>query len=589
MPEIKKKVRPLSWQDVMRLAATDADPFTALRFLSQREDTPAIPDLEERGQESLPGIEGALLDLYHSLWAQEPKVKEEVPADRRYWRELLGQAMQSSQFQELHAQTELRELQSVLGTIAMAESVVAMVPKEDKEKLKKVQKAQEQADQAEEQAQGLQAQADALQNAADDATGEADGQGQGQPTDGESGGQPQPGQGQAGGGQSQGQPTGGRARMSPEQAKAIANELAKQAAEAKAKAQAAQGVADEAKLQAEIAAEELLGAPGSEQAEQKLRELTRIGMQAAKNAKAKAEEVSSTIEAWGLDAGELTRKSIPETLGLLERLKRSEALKKFAAILGRIRMIAAKKARSKVAGEGARVTTVEIGRDIKRAHRSELVALVCPALRVKALTRWTRGELRLSGQKTKQKLGHGPVIVCEDASGSMDGAKQQWAKAVVLSLAHYAKLRGRSFGWILFDAVVHRAEVYTAGKISAEQMLGIVEARAGGGTDFEKPLIGEDRIVNGKTVHIPGALDLVKQVSLKKADICLITDGDSAVSDKFLREFNAARKALEINVVTVLCDVGSTSDATVASFSDRVERVSSFTAEEAGTKLFNHL
>lgn len=561
-----KKVKPISRQELMQLAVTDADAFTANRFFRHRESTPSIPDLEEKGQESLPGIEGSLLDLYHSLWAPEPVVKEEVPADRRYWQKLLSETMKSSQFGELHAQTELRELQSVLGTVAMGESVIALVPKEDKEKLQKVREAQAKADQAEEQAQGLQAQADALQNAADDAESDADGQGQGQgqgqgkPSDGKSGGQPQPGS--------------GRGQMSAEQAKAIANELAKQAGEAKAKAGAAQSKADEAKLQAEIAAEDLLGKPGKE-ADEKLRELARIGMQAAKNTQAKVEEVSKTMEAWGLDAGELQRKSIPETLGLLERMKRSEALKKFASLLGRIRMIATRKARSKVSGEGVKIATVETGRDLKRAQRSEIVALTNPALRVKALTRWTRGELRLSGQKTKAKLGHGPVIVCEDGSGSMDGAKQQWAKAVVLSLAHYAKLQKRSFGWVLFDTVVHRANVYPVGNISPEQMLELVEARAGGGTDFEKPL--------------RKALEMVKQAGLKKADICLITDGECAVSDTFLREFNAARKALEINVFTVLCDVGSTSDSAVKSFSDKVEKVSAFTAEEAEIKLFRHL
>lgn len=563
MPEIKK-VRPLSRQDVMHLAVTDVDAFTANRFLRHRGSTPSILDLEEKGQESLPGIEGSLLDLYHSFWAPEPTVKEEVSAARRYWQKLLSETMKSSQFQELHAQTELRELQSVLGTVAMGESVIALVPKKDKEKLQKVQKAQEQADEAEKQVQELQAQTDALQNAADNAAAEADeqdrGQGEGKPSDGKSGGQPQSGP--------------GRRQMSLVQAKAIAEELAKQADEAKAKARSAQSIADEANLQAEIAAEELLGKPGKE-ADEKVRELARIGMQASKNAQAKVEEVSSTIEAWGLDAGELTRKSVTETLGMLERLKKSEALKKFAAILGRMRMIAARKARSKIAGEGAKIATVETGRDLKRAHRSELVALINPALRVKALTRWTRGELQLSGQKTKAKLGHGPVIVCEDGSGSMDGAKQQWAKAVVLSLAHYAKLQKRSFGWILFDAAVHRSNVYPAGNVSPEQMLELVEAHAGGGTDFEKPL--------------RKALEMVKQAGLKKADICFITDGECAVSNEFLQEFKVAKKALEINVFTVLCDTGSSSNVVIQEFSDRIEKVSAFTADEAEVKLFRHL
>ena len=153
-----------------------------------------------------------------------------------------------------------------------------------------------------------------------------------------------------------------------------------------------------------------------------------------------------------------------------------------------------------------------------------------------------------------------------------------WAKAVTLSLAHYAKLQNRSFGWVHFGAQSTPLEtrVYPQGKLSAEAMLEIAETfRNASGTDFEKPL--------------RKALEMVKQAGLKKADICLITDGECAVSDGFLREFNTARKALDINVFTVICDVGTTSDATVKSFSDRVEKVSAFTAEEAETKLFRHL
>jgi uncharacterized protein with von Willebrand factor type A (vWA) domain len=566
------KVRPLSRQEILSLAVTDADAFTANRFLRHREVVPAIPEIEEKGKAQLPGIEGALLDLYHALWNPEPGVKEEVSPDRRYWRELLGQAMQSSAYGELHGQTQLRELQSILGTVSMGESVIAMVPKEDQEKLNELAQAQKDANDMSEQAQKAEANANAAQqlaSAAAEAMADKDATAQ------QAGGSASAPQGASA--DKQGQPSGQAGGMTPEEAKAIANQLAEQAAKAKQDAQAANQLANEARAKAEQLADELMGKPGSKGAEEKLRELARIGLQAAKNAQAKVEEVSSTIEAWGLEEGELCRKSIPEALGLLERMKRNANLKKFTALLGRIRKIAARKAKAKIAGEGARVTVPETGRDLKRAHPSELVALIHPALRVKALMRWTRGELRLFGQKVRQKLGHGPVIVCEDGSGSMEGTKQQWAKAVTLSLAYYAKLQRRSFGWVHFGAAFTKLvdRVYPQGRLSPEQMLELAETfRNASGTDFEKPL--------------RRAVEMIRNEGLKKADICLITDGECAVSDEFLREFAAAKNALEFNVITVLCDVGSSADATVRQFSDRVEKVSAFSAEEAEAKVFGH-
>lgn len=567
-----KRARPLSRQEILSLAVTDADAFTTLRYLRHREQVPAIPELEERGKTQLPGIEGSLLDLYHAFWNPEPGMREEVSPDRRYWKELLRQTLKSSAYEELHASTQLKELQSVLGTIAMGESVIAMVPKEDQEKLQELAARQAEANEMGEQAQQAQANAQASQQLAEAAAFASAPQGvMADKQASQSGsGQPQPGQRSP-----SGQPATSAGQMTPEQAKAIANELAQAAAKAQAEAQAARELTQEAKAKAEALAQELMGKAGSAEAQQKLDELRRMGLAAVKAAQAKVEEVSDTIEAWGLEEGELFRQSIPEALGLLERMRKNEHFRKFAEMLGRIRKIAARKAKQKIAGEGARVTTVETGRDLKRAQTSELIALTHPALRHKALVRWARGELRLYGQKAKQKLGHGPVVVCEDASGSMDGEKQKWCKATVLALAHYAKLQKRSFGWVMFDASVKKTGVYAQGQMTPEQMLELAESRAGGGTNFEKPL--------------RAALEMIQKQGLKKADVCFITDGECAVSDAFLREFRAAKKALEFNVVTVLCDVGSSADATVREFSDRIEHISAFTAEKAETQLFRHL
>lgn len=582
------KVKPLARQELQKLLVTDADAFTALRYLRHRENIPALPELEEKGQAQLPGIEGALGDLYNVLWDPEPGVREEVSPDRRYWKELLAQTLKTSVYEELHAATGLKELESVLGTVAMGESVIAMVPKEDRQKLQELAAKQQQADDAGKQAQQAEAQAQAAGELADAAVEVA---GQGQPSGQQSDGQPQPGpasakamageQGQPGGqtqpqgGQPQGVPSGDAGHMTPEQAKALANELAKQAADAKAKAEQLQKQAQEAEAKAERLAQELLGKPGSEEAQRKCDELRRMGMAAAKRARAKVEEVSETVQAWGLEPGELTREGFAEVQAILAALQRNPALKKFAALLGRLRQIAARKAKSKVQGEGARIAVEETGRDLKRAVPSELVALVHPALRVKALMRWTRGELRLRGQKTRRKLGHGPVVVLEDASGSMDGVKQQWTKGLVLALAHYAKLLKRSFGWILFDAYVHRAKAYPAGALSASDMIEVAESRAGGGTNFERPLTK--------------AIEMIEKEGLHKADILLVTDGQCAVSSEFLKKILAVKRAREVQIFTLLVNVGDTTDATVREFSDRVIPISDLTADEAESKVIRHL
>lgn len=542
------KEKLMSRRELQKLLVTDADAFTALRFLRHRREVPALSDLDGSGSKELPGFTGALCDLYHALWAETPAVREEVSADRKYWAETLRAAMASSAYGEIHAHTQYSDLKSVIGTLSMGQSVLEHVSDDDKEKLEESAEAQAEADNASDVADQAEAEAATAQMLADMASNDGT-PGEGAPANGQS----------QGNGTPSGMPSPS-GTMTASEAQALANELADRAKEARAAAGAAQ-------QKVEDVAEKLLGKPGSAEAAEKLRELARLGITAAKAAKEKVEEVSETIEAWGLEPSDLTRKSIPETLGVLERMKQSDALKKFAALLGRIRQIAARKARSKEKAPGVRVAIPETGRDVKRAVRSELVALATPALQVKALSRWARGELRLIGETNKQKLGHGPVVVCEDGSGSMEGAKQRWAKALVLAMAYYAKLQKRSFGWVLFDSIVKMAKTYPKGQIAPEAMLEIVESRAGGGTNFELPL--------------RRALEMIRREGLKKADICFVTDGECDISEEFLRELRETLSALEVNLFVVLCDVGSSSEAAVKKFAERVMKVSAFTDETA--------
>jgi uncharacterized protein with von Willebrand factor type A (vWA) domain len=417
--------------------------------------------------------------------------------------------------------------------------VLETVPEEDREKLRQAQKADEQAEVAQQQMQQAQAQADAagdllaqLQKAMV--------------------GQPPSAQAQAATGQLQGQMQQGQSQ-----------------------AQAAQMTLQEAQARAEQIAQDLLGATGTPEAAAKHTQLARAAQAAAQKAADEVKEVSSMLQSWGIEPGELTRHGVPQALEIMKRMRRSEAFKKFKDLLGRMRQIAGRKAKENARREGRFVPKTEYGREIARAESDQLAALVHPALRLKALQSWVRGELRLKGRVFKHSMGKGPVVVCEDASGSMDGVKQQWAKAVVLALAYYAKLERRTFAWILYDSVVHKAKVYVQGNLAPEQMLELVESRASGGTNFERPLTK--------------SLEMIQKEGLKKADVCFITDGECAVSSAWLRNFLSEKRRLEANVISVLMDTGDTSDATLKQFSDRVQQVSCFTAEEAGQKIISHL
>jgi uncharacterized protein with von Willebrand factor type A (vWA) domain len=531
----------LSRSQLTAQAVSGADDFTALRYLRLRKDAPKIPEVETKGAQTLPNIQSAMFDIYGSLWSLDPTVKsqEEVGPNLQYWRQMLESTVNTSAFKQMHALTQLKELESLVGAITMGEQVLTMVPEEDKEKLQELAEQQSQVEDAE--AQLGQAQGDA-EAAANLMAQLQQAMGSGQPS---------------------------------AQAQATMQEVQDQMQQAQEQAQQAQMTLEQAQARAQQIAEQLMGKPGSADANAKQTQLKRIAQAAATAANAEIKEVSNLLQSWGVDPAELSQGSAAQALEVVKRMKQSEAFKKFKDLLGRLRHIAARKAKSNAMREGRFVPKTEYGRDITRAQTDQLVALVHPALRYKGLQSWMRGELRLKGRKFKRALGKGPVVVCEDASGSMDGTKQQWAKAVILALAYYAKLKHRTFVWIMYDSSVRKTKVYINGNLTADDMLEIAESRAGGGTNFEAPLAK--------------ALEIIQKEGLQKADICFITDGICAVPEKFLAEFVTTKRKMEVNVITVLMDIGDTSDATIRGFSDTVHTVSSFTAEEAGQKVIANL
>jgi uncharacterized protein with von Willebrand factor type A (vWA) domain len=531
---------PLDWGKLHPALVTSADRFSILQYGQKRSETPALAELEQAGK--IPNMPAVLGDTAFALYAHEAGVKEDVPADRRYWRDLLGETTKTTAFKGLAAQTRSDWLLSSLGTIEAAREILRLVPKEDAKKLDDIAKAQAEADELEQEAQQAQGSAQGLEQLLAQMTAQA----------------------QAGG------QMGGQ--LTAAQAQKLASDLAK----AQVAAKGARELADLAKAEAHDKVNALLGQPGSAEAEAKLTELRRLGMGAMAKATEKVSETSDTIRAWGLEPGEMNKMPVPEALDLLGKMQRNADFKAFTKLLGRLKAMAKKKAKSDEKAESRQVPRAEQGRNLSRAVHCELVAFAAGgALRAGVLTRWAKGTLELRGAETKNTpKGKGPVVVCRDSSGSMSGTRQQWATGVHLSLASYAKVQKRAFGSIIFDTRVAHAKVFKAGRVGARDLLEIVETHTGGGTDFEAPL--------------RGAMKMIDAEGLSKADIVFITDGECAVSEKFLTEFLAWKKAKEVTVIGIIVD-DSVSDATVRKFADRTERASSFTAEEAENKVFAHL
>ena len=158
------------------------------------------------------------------------------------------------------------------------------------------------------------------------------------------------------------------------------------------------------------------------------------------------------------------------------------------------------------------VSDVEVGTNLSRLLPSELAKLARPALKLFLLASLIESksmQYRLSGTDS---LGRGPLVVCLDKSGSMDGPKDIWSTAVALALLDVAQRQRRPFALLSFDgAVKHEVQVPVGGLLPEEALF----VASSGGTDI--------------TNVVSRALSIIQESNgaMKKADVVLITDGES--------------------------------------------------------------
>lgn len=267
-----------------------------------------------------------------------------------------------------------------------------------------------------------------------------------------------------------------------------------------------------------------------------------------------------------------------------DQLLKSKKLRQIAKLCGAMEALARQARRAKLSRAPQAVHAVEVGRDLTRLLPSELLGLISSgaqpraaalmspegAARLEFLRRYAEGQLLSYALNAPAERG--PIVICVDGSGSMQGLRELWSKAVALSLAQIARREGRRcFGLVFSDPgallEVDLSRPRRARRSSGvEPTLALAEYFPGGGTAFEPPL--------------SRALALASEGAARGADIVFITDGEAAVSERLLSALAAARRRLGLKIFGVLVDAeGRVDEASLARLSDRLWRVSELAPE----------
>ena len=158
-----------------------------------------------------------------------------------------------------------------------------------------------------------------------------------------------------------------------------------------------------------------------------------------------------------------------------------------------------------------------------------------------------------NAERRKKKQERGPIIVCLDTSGSMQGAPETIAKAVTLEAVRIATAEKRECFLYAFSGPTQVAEFDLSTKRGGIQaLLEFLGCSFHGGTDVADPM------------H--RALKRVETAKWSRADLIVVSDGEFPVPSATTTAVASARKSLHLRVhglligawhstaMTALCD-----------------------------------
>ena len=291
-------------------------------------------------------------------------------------------------------------------------------------------------------------------------------------------------------------------------------------------------------------------------------EITTRAGKAFDEASMQVAETSELVDAWGLGEGEKSRVSYQNKKDAIERIRKSPKLKHLTDLIGRFKESAITEQKKKTKHGAVEISSVTLGNKIEDILPSEKMMLSNEATKKDFYNKYTENRNMVYSKESNKSKNKGPIILCCDESGSMDGDRETWSKAFTMGVLEIAQIQKRDFAFIAYDSHANEPIVIKKGEVSPEKVITICEEFLDGGTNFEAPL--------------RKALDLIKDSTFKNADIIFVTDGDCGVSDSFKQKFKQVKEEKEFACKGILVDMGSwrSSDSTLREFCDDVVRIS---------------
>lgn len=134
----------------------------------------------------------------------------------------------------------------------------------------------------------------------------------------------------------------------------------------------------------------------------------------------------------------------------------------------------------------------------------------------------------------------GPIILCYDGSGSMEGVKIEETKALLVAFIEVARIQKRRLITLQFASKTEPLYIqeFNPNHVTIEEIMRLLGHFIRGGTDFETPL--------------KAAVELLKEDRYRHADILMITDGFSDIRADFKKAFKMWKSAMAFKLYAII-------------------------------------
>src|SRR5947209_2046914 len=285
------------------------------------------------------------------------------------------------------------------------------------------------------------------------------------------------------------------------------------------------------------------------------------------------EEMKETAAALGLGPG-MPGTNDPKAIAELFRRVRNDAtLRRICELAGRYRRLAQSRQRRKLVHGSDDMVGVVLDGDVGRLLPHELAKLVIPDLEDDVLRRLVERQCMCREYRSSEPVGKGPVIVCVDESGSMQGENVHTAKALALALAWVARQQNR---WVALVA-------YSGD--SGERLLALPPGRwdEAALTDWLSQFIGHGSDLDVPVRELPRFYEELK-APRGVTDVLFLTDAKCRIPADVRETFVAWKHQVRARLISLV--IGN-DPGDLAGVSDETHRVESLavTEDAVGTAL----